>query len=728
MLRKPCLVVLLIASLAACTGAESIVTPTLPADTPVPPTPTIETVATPTESPVPAVTDDLVIAFYAERDGDAEIYLMNADGSTQVRLTNNAVDDVNPDWSPDGKSLVFASDRNDPNPVKCFPSCAYEIYTMDVDRAEQGLGDQRRLTDSPASDYHPTWSPDGADEYIRQIAFTSERDGNQEIYVMEADGSQPRRLTDDPAGDMRPSWSPDGTQIAFNTMRDGNWDIYVMNVDGAEPGSGDQRPLTTSAEWELFPTWSPDGAQIAFFACGPQCRPNRQDIYVMDVGSAGQGSGNVRQLTDTPSIVDESPAWSPDGRQIVFQSDRDGNFEIYVMNSDGSGQQRLTNDWGGDYWPVWRPVPSAGPAPSTGSLRGGPFALEKSPQTFDRKETYQVGLGDLDGDGDLDAAFANMAGHDSQVWLNDGTGQFVDSGQALTQQGHGVGVGDLDGDGDLDLFITCAHWMTSGGFNRKPSQVYLNDGQGVFQESGQDLGDTELSGNDVNLLDVDGDGDLDAHVVYFEIGGMPDKVYLNDGQGRFTDSGLALSEEVIAWGDLDGDGDVDVFGKAVGQGYRALLNDGTGHLARGWEMADGQAISGGIALGDLDRDGDLDALVANGFRSEGSQPTRLLWNDGSGRFADSGQELNPTKGADLAVGDLDGDGDLDVFVANMDLPDEVWLNDGTGQLLDSGLRLEGSPGSMSTRSSLGDLDGDGDLDVFGGSFGGRPEIWFNTTE
>ena len=381
--------------------------------------------------------------------------------------------------------------------------------------------------------------------------------------------------------------------------------------------------------------------------------------------------------------------------------------------------------------PTNTPIPStptpAPPAatPATTATPAVLFSLEKSSQVFGATETFQIGLGDLDGDGDLDAVFANMGANDSQVWLNDGTGQFVDTGQKLTRQGHGVGLGDLDGDGDLDVFITCAHYSGRG----KPSRVYLNDGTGMFQESGQDIGDTELSGCGVNLIDVDGDGDLDAHVVYYEVEGEPDRVYLNDGQGEFTDSGLAISEQALAWGDLDSDGDVDIFGKAYGEGYKALLNDGVGNFASGWQMEDSRAMYGDIALGDFDSDGDLDALVANGLQGEGNYPIVLLWNDGTGHFSDSGQQLNKTETMTLegfGVGDLDQDGDLDVYVSNMDLPNQVWLNDGSGHFLDSGLRMEGSsPTSLTTNPSLGDLDGDGDLDIFVGSFRGRAEIWFN---
>ncbi len=373
-------------------------------------------------------------------------------------------------------------------------------------------------------------------------------------------------------------------------------------------------------------------------------------------------------------------------------------------------------------------LPSATPAlaqatsqPTTAPAAS--FSLEKSAQEFKVSGTFQAGLSDLDGDGDLDAVLANPQKNYSQVWLNDGGGHFTDTGQQLTQYGHGVGVADFDGDGDLDAFIACHYFV-------KPSQVYLNDGHATFQSNGQDLGDANISGAELYLVDLNGDGNMDVHVMYYDPKGLPDKVYLNDGKANFADSGLALDEETIAWGDLDGDGDVDYFGKRWGQGYVVMLNDGSGQFATGWQMDDSQSTNGGVALADFDGDGDLDALVANGTRSQGSHPTRLLWNDGIqggtlGQFTDSGQQLNKTLGAELGVGDLDADGDLDVFVSNFDLPNEVWLNDGEGHLLDSGLRL-GTNADSSAKPSLGDLDGDGDLDVFVGSLMGKPEIWLNT--
>ena len=243
-----------------------------------------------------------------------------------------------------------------------------------------------------------------------------------------------------------------------------------------------------------------------------------------------------------------------------------------------------------------------------------------------------------------------------------------------------------------------------------------------MSESSQDLGDKNISANEVNLLDLNEDGNLDAHVMYYSPAGLPDKVYLNDGHANFIDSGLSLDEDTIAWGDVDGDGDVDYFGKLWGEGYVVQLNDGSGQFSEGWQMVDAQSTLGGIALADFDGDGDLDALLLNGFRDIGAFPSRLLLNDGKGQFTDSGQTLNKTQGADLAVGDLDLDGDPDAFIANMDLPNEIWLNDGDGHFSDSGLRLEGN---NSAKPTLGDLDGDGDLDVFVGSLMNKPQIWFN---
>lgn len=627
-----------------------------------------------------------VIAFYSDRDGNPEIYTIKPNGSGLTRLTEDPAFDDSPAVSPDGKQIAFLTARHDPNPR--FPNLKYEIYVMDIDG-----GNLLRLTDTEAAEDHPAWSPDGS-----RIIFDADYDGDGffEIYTIKPDGSDLTRLTSNAANDQFADWSPDSTQIAFSSYRNGNWDIYVMDADGSN-----QHPLTDSPDWELFPAWSPDGTQIAFNALKPKSR--NTDIFVMNTDGS-----DTRQLTDTPRY-DENPAWSPDGRQIAFQTDRDSNFEIYIMNANGNDQHPLTSNVYNDFWPSWGSISTTNNKTS--------LNFKRSLQEFTARETFQAGLGDLDGDDDLDAVFANPQQNNSQVWFNDESGALIETGQKLTQYGHGVVLADFDEDGDLDTFIVCHQFVT-------PSRVYLNDGTGIISDTGQDLGDKSISANEVNLLDLNGDGHMDVHVMYYSPNGLPDKVYLNDGHTNFSDSGLALDEEPIAWGDLDGDGDVDYFGKRQGKGYVVQLNEGSGQFSEGWQMDDRQATIGGIALADFDNDGDLDALVLNGFRNTGSFPSRLFLNDGTGQFTDSGQTLNKTQGTDVAVGDLDLDGDLDVFIANMDLPNEVWLNDGSNQFSDSGLRLEGN---NSTKPTLGDLDGDGDLDVFVGSLMNKPQIWFNLT-
>ena len=176
------------------------------------------------------------------------------------------------------------------------------------------VGAIRRLTHHSDWNFSPSWSPDG-----RHIAFSSYRDGNWEIYVMGSDGSNPRRLTDHSSWDVRPSWSPDGRHIAFVSERYGKPKIYVMDSAGSNP-----RNLTNDSDWHYYPSWSPDGRHIAFVTVAGSY--GKSEIYVMD--SAGS---NPRRLTND-SADDRSPSWSPDGRHITFVSERDGDWEIYVMD------------------------------------------------------------------------------------------------------------------------------------------------------------------------------------------------------------------------------------------------------------------------------------------------------------------------------------------------------------------------------------------------------------
>ena len=297
------------------------------------------------------------IAFASNRDGNWEIYVMDADGGNQQNLTNNPSDDRAPSWSPDGKRVAFVSYR-DGHVIDGVPTG--EIYVMDA-----GGGNQQNLTNNPHYDMSPSWSPDG-----KRIAFASNRfafDGEKillsfDIYVIDADGSDPQRLTENRKDDRDPSWSPDGKRIVFRARREGHfenkfaitYEIYVMDADGGNP----QR-FTENRKNDWDPVWSPDGKWIAF-ASDRKGDFENFDIYVMDADG-----GNPQRLTEN-RVYDWSPSWSPGGKRIAFASDRKGdfeNFDIYVMDADGGNPQNLTNNPHADSSPAWLNSPfSVSPA------------------------------------------------------------------------------------------------------------------------------------------------------------------------------------------------------------------------------------------------------------------------------------------------------------------------------------------------------------------------------
>jgi hypothetical protein len=169
--------------------------------------------------------------------------------------------------------------------------------------------------------------------------------------------------------------------------------------------------------------------------------------------------------------------------------------------------------------------------------------------------------------------------------------------------------------------------------------------------------------------------------------------------------------------------------KEDGVGYTVMLNDGTGNFTQHSTYEDGKAmLMGDMALGDVDNDADLDIVVTNGHHQSTSHPAVILLNDGTGQFTDSGQRLSAVTNAGIGLGDLDGDGYLDLALTDYQEPNQIWLNDGTGHFSDSGFRF--AEDQFYRHAHLGDLDQDGDLDVFLATFGinqGPNEIWFNTT-
>ena len=345
-----------------------------------------------------------------------------------------------------------------------------------------------------------------------------------------------------------------------------------------------------------------------------------------------------------------------------------------------------------------------------------------------------VALGDLDGDGDLDAFFVCSLSCMTRVFFNQGgeqgqqAGTLVDSGQQITTCNiPRVSLGDLDGDGDLDAFISCGEDY--------PHRVHINQGgiqggvEGFFSHGGeQELGNFQGRGN--ALGDVDGDGDLDAFVVhdYYE----PDRIYINQGNGQsgiageLVDSGQSLGSfrsSSVALADLDGDGDLDAFVTHFNVNDVIYLNQGgdqngiegvfieSDQLLQSWNTKD-------VALADLDGDGDIDAVTVGGGSGGGGM---LLTNQGGAQSGIEG-ELISTAGLPgsytdraVAIGDIDNDGDLDVIFASDSIYEILHVNQGGLQGGTIGTFVTDDQAILFNLFThdieLGDLDQDGDLDV-----------------
>jgi Tol biopolymer transport system component len=254
--------------------------------------------------------DGTRLAFSAIQDfnqetGDAEIYVMNADGSDLMDLSNNPAAEAAPDWSPDGQGIVFSSTRSGKD----------ELFIVNADG--DGLRQLTRDPNTYARD--PRWSPDSS-----RIAFTCTRDSESSICLISPDGRGLIVLTPG----VSPLWSPDGKKIAYHGSGDGKHTaIFVISTDGKNIEQ------VTHNDSDAFSfDWSPDGRWIAFHSN----QGNAIGIYKICT-LCGAANEAVR-LTDDPGQMPNNPVWSPDGSQIAFSIDG----ELYLMNADGTGKSRLT--------------------------------------------------------------------------------------------------------------------------------------------------------------------------------------------------------------------------------------------------------------------------------------------------------------------------------------------------------------------------------------------------
>ena len=293
------------------------------------------------------------IVFQSNRDGNSEIYVMNDDGTQVQRLTNNPLYDAIPMWSPDGRTIAFMRDLYSAGVGK---GQQYDLFIMKADGSNQ-----RNLTDHPALDVKPSWSPDG-----RHLAFTSSRSGRWEIHIMDILSGSVKQLTDSAKRDGyagSPDWSPNGKQIAYElALRGQGRHIYIMDADGKNA-----KPLTKAAQllipgqaiMRFAPLWSPDGQQILYIESTFAKDQGKVRVISDKLFVCHSDGSKLRKLPIPKGWEITTACWAADGTDIFFAAIENGlvkpggNFEIYRYNRVNRQITNLTNHPRGDVSPDW---------------------------------------------------------------------------------------------------------------------------------------------------------------------------------------------------------------------------------------------------------------------------------------------------------------------------------------------------------------------------------------
>jgi uncharacterized delta-60 repeat protein len=442
------------------------------------------------------------------------------------------------------EKIAFTSDRTGNQ----------EVYVIDPDGT-----DVTPLTANPASDREPSFSGDGT-----RIAFRTDRDTfNDDIYVMNADGSNPTRLTDSPGVDFAPAFSRDGSRIAFASNRDGNVEIYVMNADGSN-----ETRLTNNAAVDFQPGFSPDGTRVAFTSQ----RNGRDEIYVMNV----DGSNQTRLTSNAGGNSD--PAFSPDGTRIAFVSSRFGTgSEIFIMNTDGSNQTRLTNNSSSDGEPVFSPD---GTRIAFSSFRDGNseiYAMNADGSGQTRLTVTGIGSTDTSPSwgGPLVVPVPTPTPSPTPLPIGacglDST--FDSDGRTTTAFGASAVVQDIAIQADGKLVAVGSVFIGGGRFAlaRYNTDGSLDDGSAADSAPGDSFGTagkvmTQFSGEagdgravviqpDGKIV-VTGSSGLEMAVVRYNANGSVDTAFGNNGISLVGSSAISVGDAVV----LQGDGKIVVAG------------------------------------------------------------------------------------------------------------------------------------------------------------------------